>query len=438
MECTCSSSPVADVICRTAELGVSITGASIDKADMTVIDARPLETQGFCPTCGAEGRLRDHVVRELVDIPVVGHATRLRVRLGRFRCVHAECEQQIFQQSFAAAEPGAKTTRRCTRWVLQRLAIDKMSIAAVARALNLGWDLVNGLAMKAVRGLVYDDPSFLDGVRVLGVDEHCWRHTSKGDKYVTVLIDLTPAIDTTGPSRLLDVVEGRSAKVLRQWLDKQTEAFKSRVEVVTMDGFTGYHTATKQTLPEAIPVLDPFHVIQLAGDKLTACRQRIQQQTCGRRGRAGDVLYRGRRTLLTRRSLLTARQADRLARIFTERDEHVAIEVTYLLYQQIIDAYQHPNAAVGKKKMTTVIDSLRRQVPDGLEELAELGRTLWRRRVPILAFFDRGGASNGPVEAINGRLEHLRGIALGFRNFTNYALRCLIHSGQLAARINAL
>jgi len=46
--------------------------------------------------------------------------------------------------------------------------------------------------------------------------------------------------------------------------------------------------------------------------------------------------------------------------------------------------------------------------------------------------------SNGPVEAINGRLEHLRGIALGFRNLNHYILRSLIHSGQLQERINAL
>ncbi|MFL3896334.1 transposase, partial [Pseudomonas aeruginosa] len=30
-------------------------------------------------------------------------------------------------------------------------------------------------------------------------------------------------------------------------------------------------------------------------------------------------------------------------------------------------------------------------------------------------YFDRPGTSNGPTEAINGRLEHLRGTALGFR-----------------------
>lgn len=78
-----------------------------------------------------------------------------------------------------------------------------------------------------------------------------------------------------------------------------------------------------------------------------------------------------------------------------------------------------------------------RRAPKGLEELAQLGRTLWRRSEDVLAYFDIG-ASNGPVEAINGRLEHLRGIALGFRNLNHYILRCLIHSGQLQDKINAL
>jgi transposase len=47
----------------------------------------------------------------------------------------------------------------------------------------------------------------------------------------------------------------------------------------------------------------------------------------------------------------------------------------------------------------------------------------------VLAFFDRPGTSNGPTEAINGRLEHLRGSALGFRNLTNYVARSLLEAG---------
>ncbi|WP_161601875.1 transposase, partial [Brevibacterium senegalense] len=140
----------------------------------------------------------------------------------------------------------------------------------------------------------------------------------------------------------------------------------------------------------------------------------------------------------TGRSLLNKRGTDRLERLWAEHDDHVALEVTYLVYQDVIDAYEHPDQKTGQRLMQTVIENLRRGLPEGLEELAQLGRTLWRKRSQVLAFFDRGGASNGPVEAINGRLEHLRGIGLGFRNFEHYVLRCLLHSGQLSARVNAL
>lgn len=45
-------------------------------------------------------------------------------------------------------------------------------------------------------------------------------------------------------------------------------------------------------------------------------------------------------------------------------------------------------------------------VPTALTELATLGRTLKQRATDVLAYFDRPGTSNGPTEAINGRLEH--------------------------------
>jgi transposase len=58
-----------------------------------------------------------------------------------------------------------------------------------------------------------------------------------------------------------------------------------------MDGFAGYKTAAADVVPEAVIVMDPFHVVALAGTKLDLIRQRIQQQTLGRRGHTGDPLY---------------------------------------------------------------------------------------------------------------------------------------------------
>jgi hypothetical protein len=36
----------------------------------------------------------------------------------------------------------------------------------------------------------------------------------------------------------------------------------------------------------------------------------------------------------------------------------------------------------------------------------------------------------------NGRLEHLRGSALGFRNLTNYIARCLLEAGGFRPRLH--
>ena len=56
-------------------------------------------------------------------------------------------------------------------------------------------------------------------------------------------------------------------------------------------------------------------------------------------------------------------------------------------------------------------------------------RPLQRRRVDALAYFDRPGTSDTPAEAINGRLEHLRGSVLDLRNLTYYIARSLAETG---------
>ena len=167
-----------------------------------------------------------------------------------------------------------------------------------------------------------------------------------------------------------------------------------------MDGFTGFKTATSHELPEATAVLDPFHVVRLAGDALDRCRRRVQQDLHGHRGRSTDPLYRARRTLHTGADLLTDRQQQRLTALFGDEDH-----------------------------MTRLIIALSAGVPAALTELRTLGRTLKRRATDILAYFDRPGTSNGPTEAMNGRLEHLRGSALGFRNLTHYIARSLLEAG---------
>ena len=189
--------------------------------------------------------------------------------------------------------------------------------------------------------MLIDDPSRFNRVTVIGVDEHVWRHTRRGDKYVTVIIDLTAVRAGTGPARLLDMVEGRSKQAFKTWLAEREESWRQAVEVVAMDGFTGFKTATSEELPEAVAVMDPFHVVRLGADALERCRRRVQLDTCGHRGRKSDPSMPHGGPLQTGEDLLTDKQRDRLTTLFAV-DAHVEVEATWGIYQRMIAAYRNP------------------------------------------------------------------------------------------------
>jgi len=410
-------------------LGLTAVGQHLT-AKRAVVECRmPIGFEDpFCKACGAQGVSRGTVARCLAHVPVGWRPTQLLVRLRRFGCTH--CRRVWRQDTSTLAEPRARLTRAAVEWGLRALALERMSVCRVAAALGVSWRTANNAILASAQATLLDDPHRFDGVEVLGVDEHVWRHTRRGDRYITVIIDLTPVRHRSGPARLLDVVPGRSKKVLKTWLSQRDQDWHGRVEVVAMDGFTGFKSAAGEELPQARAVMDPFHVVSLAASKLDQCRRRIQWAITGRRGRACDRLYRARRTLHTGAGLLTDAQAERLEALFAD-DRHAAVQASWGVYQRLIQAYRTDDPGLGKHLMQQLIDSLKQTIPDGLEEIQTLAKTLTERASDILAYFDHPRTSNGPTEAINGRLEHLRGITLGFRNLTHYTIRSLIHTGRL-------
>ena len=288
---------------------------------------------------------RDTVTRRLAHEPFGWRPTTLLVTIRRYRC--GGCGHVWRQDTTLAAEPRAKLSRRGLRWALEAIVVQHLTVARIAEGLAVSWNTANDAVLAEGKRVLIDDEHGSTASRVIGVDEHVWRHTRRGDKYVTVIIDLTGIRDGTGPARLLDMVEGRSKQAFKTWLAERPKAWRDGVEVVAMDGFTGFKTATTEELPDAVAVMDPFHVVRLAGDALDQCRRRIQQVIHGHRGRKDDPLYRARRTLHTGAGLLTDKQKDRLAALFEAgQGTHVEVEATWGIYQRMIAAYREPTAAV--------------------------------------------------------------------------------------------
>ena len=196
----CPPSVVADTIMRTVELGVTIADAAVDE-NATTIFCAPVTRDSRCPDCGREGRYRDTVTRRLTDLPVAGYPLVLQVAVPRYRCTTAGCGRAVFNQDLGhLAAPRASTTRRCARYVLRRLMIDRTTISAIAAELGVTWHTVSAIAMRATAALLAAaGPDRLAGVRMIGVDEHRWAPRRRGaDGFVTLIIDLIPVHDRAG------------------------------------------------------------------------------------------------------------------------------------------------------------------------------------------------------------------------------------------------
>jgi len=257
--------PDLTTFARLDGLGLQVVGQFLEP-DRAILACRVTDANRTCRRCGAQGAPRDSVTRRLAHEPLGWRPTVLLVTVGRYRC--AGCGHVWRQDTSKAAEPRARLSRGGLRWALEGIVCQHLTVARIAEGLGVSWNTANDAVLAEGRRVLITDPHRLDGVQVIGVDEHVWRHTRRGDKYVTVIIDLTPIRDGTGPARLLDMIEGRSKQAFKQWLSEREEAWRKDLQVVAMDGFTGFKTATTEELPDAVAVMDPFHVVRVRHEAL--------------------------------------------------------------------------------------------------------------------------------------------------------------------------
>jgi len=248
------AAPCLTTFARLDELGLEVVGQRVEPG-RAVLACRVVDPDQWCRRCGCEGSVRDSVIRQLAHEPLGWRPTILLVRVRRYRCTG--CGHVWRQDTSKAAEPRSKLSRRGLRWALEGLVVGHLTVARIAEGLAVSWNTANSAVLAEGKRVLIDDPHRFDGVQVVGIDEHVWRHTRRGDKYVTVIIDLTPVRQGTGPARLLDMVEGRSKHAFKTWLAEREESWRAGVEVVAMDGFTGFKTATSEELPDAVAVWIP-------------------------------------------------------------------------------------------------------------------------------------------------------------------------------------
>jgi transposase len=373
-----------------------------------------------CAGCGVPAKPHGRRTVRVRDLPIGGRPVVLCWRKRLWRCRELACGVRTWTERAPAIGPRAVLTERARAEACRRVGKDAHAVAAVARDLGVGWATIMRAVDDHGRSLV-EDPARLDGVAALGLDETSFLKATRvtPTRWVTGLVDLERG-------RLLDVVADRTKAAVDGWLGARTRDWLSGVGTVALDPWRGYASALVAPLGHARVVVDHFHAVRLANTVVDQVRRRTQQATLGHRGRRRDPLYHIRKLLLTAAEQLTQRGRVRLRAGLAAGDPTGEVAAAWQGKELLRAVY----AADGMPAARVALDRFYRWAA-GIEvaELSRLARTVRAWEAEILAFHTTGSCSNGPTEAMNLLIKKVKRVGHGFRNFTNYRLRLLLHCG---------
>jgi transposase len=399
-----------------------VLDVEIDDQQRLVLTVESGQTEAACPACGVMAVGHGRRLRVLHDAPCFARVTLLRWLVRIWRCREPLCSTTTFSETHDVASPRTVLTTRAVAWATSALSYDDTTVSALARHLGVDWHTAWD-AIEVEAKARTSNPDRLSGVKTLGVDEHIWRPSRIGvDRAVTIIVDLTRDQAGCLHARLLDAVVGRSGSVYKAWLKAQPDGFIDGVEQAALDPFRGYANAIRDGLPDAVAVLDAFHVVRLGTQVVDEVRRRVQQDTLGRRGHKHDPLYKIRGLLRHGVEHLTEKQQAKISHCLAAGDPQDEVNVAWQCYQQLRSIY-HAVPAKGRQIAQKILDSFH-SCP--IPEVARLGRTLRAWKAQILAYFDTSGVSNGGTEAINLIIEKVRRLAHGFKDFDHYRLRVML------------
>lgn len=201
-----------------------------------------------CPSCQvSSAKVHDRYARRPLDLPWRGHPVRLELTVRRFRCVNSGCERATFAEDGGSNLPRyARRTLEASAHLLQT-ALTAGGEAGARLATKQGLPVSPDTLLRLLRGAPLPaEPT----PRVLGVDDLALR---RRQVYATIIMNL----ETNRP---IDMVQGRDAQVLANWLKS-----RAGVEIIVRDRSGAYADGAKAGAPHAKQVADRFHL-------LTECR----------------------------------------------------------------------------------------------------------------------------------------------------------------------
>jgi transposase len=224
-----------------------------------VISARYLPEPIACARCGVIGQLYRHGVKRqrFMDLPI--HGKRVGIIAYRQRYLCQACHKTSFQPLDDMDQKHAATVRLIS--FVGREAM-RRTFVSVADDTGIHERTVRRLFTAEVARM--ESETKFETPRWLGIDE---VHLVKRPRCILTNVE---------KHTVIDLLASRTKDVVSWYLYQLPE--RDKIELVAMDMWQPYRDAVKENLPQAVIVIDKFHIIRLAIQAMDQVRKETRSR----------------------------------------------------------------------------------------------------------------------------------------------------------------
>lgn len=359
-----------------------------------------------CPECQRECGTYDHSEsRAWRHLDSCQFKTFLHAEPPRVKCA----EHGVRQPRLPWAEPHSRFTEMFEVHAMKALL--ECDMEGSSRILDASWDECWHLVERAVtRGQKRKVPSTIEH---LGVDE---KAIAKGHKYLTLVCNLDRGC-------VEHVAKDRKRAGLEEYYESLSEEQRTGIKGIAMDMWEPFINATLAKIPDAGTkiVFDRFHIMSIMGRAMNSVRQREHRQL----QKAGDETLKGTKYLyLFGKENLPERSKARFAEL-KKRD--LKSGKAWAIKENLREMWKCETEEKAREHWESWYGWA---IRCALEPVQEAAATLRDHLTNILTYF-RHKITTATCEGMNSKIETIKRMARGFRNWQNFKTAILFHCGGL-------
>ena len=349
-----------------------------------------------CSGCQQTGRVYDHLPqpRYFEFVPLWGIAVYFCYVMCRVNC--RRCGVTV--ESVPWCDGKNQLTKAYQIFLAQWAR--RLSWKEVADVFQTSWNSVFRSVCTVVEfGLKHRD---LTGIEAIGVDE---LHHQHGQKYITLVYQLDQ-----GKKRLLYVAKNRTLKSFLGFFRLIGKEASSKLKFVCSDMWPAYLTVIKKKAPQALNILDRFHIVKKLNDAVNDIR--IAEVKSLAKDGYEPILKNSKYCFLKRKENLTEKQKIKLNDILQYDLKIVRAHLLKESFQAFWE-YSSPYWAEQYLKLWCT-----RAMRSKLDPMKKFVKTIRKHQALIMNWFKAKKAySSGAVEGLNRKVNLVTRKAYGYKSY---------------------